>query len=182
MMDSMNPRAAPAPRHKAVAIVRRWLPALACTVGGLLVLFVVSAYALDAIYAALAGNQLQALADIWVTTAFVLWWTFIALSCILAALIVMCWRSEPPKGRRPLRFIGIGLALTWFWRLVFRVVEGWVLGLIAAGDETSPNMVVLGTISALVNEAIDLVAAWLLIAGAVRLRRVRQDQGVRGRS
>jgi hypothetical protein len=43
-------------------------------------------------------------------------------------------------------------------------------------------MVVLGTISALVNEAIDLVAAWLLIAGAVRLRRVRQDQGVRGRS
>jgi len=180
-MDSMNPRVAPAPRKKASVVVRRWLPALAGTVGGLLVLFVVSAYALDAIYAALAGNQLQALADIWVTTAFVLWWAFIAASCILAVFVVVCWRSESAAGRRALRLIGIGLVLTWLWRLAFRAFEGWVLGLIVAGDETSPNLGVLGTIFALVNEAIDLVAAGFLIAGAVRLRRAGQDHGVRGR-
>jgi uncharacterized BrkB/YihY/UPF0761 family membrane protein len=181
MMDSMHPKAVPAARRKGVGLARRWLPFVAVTVGGLLVLFVILAYALDAVYAALAGNQLQALADIWMTTAFVLWWVFITLSCILAALVVVCWRSEPRKRRRPLRLIGIGLALTWSWRLVFRSLEGWVLGLIAAGDETSPALVVPGTIFALVNEAIDLVAAGLLIVGAVRLLRVRQDQGVRGR-
>jgi hypothetical protein len=178
----MCPRAVLAAPGNAVVLTRRWLPLLAGTVGGLLVCFVIAAYALDTVYAALAANQLQALADIWVTTAFVLWWAFIVLSCILAALVVVCWRSEPRKGRRALRLIGIGLALTWFWRLVFRVLEGWVLGLIAGGDETSPNLVVLGTISAIVNEVIDLAAALLLIAGAVRLRRVHQDQGVRGRS
>jgi len=181
-MESMNRRAAPAPRNKALLVVRRWLPVLARTVGGLLVFFVVSAYALDAIYAALAANQLQALADILVTTAFVLWWAFIAASLALAVLAVVCWRSESAAGRRALRLIGIGLVLTWFWRLAFRMFEGWVLGLIAAGDETSPNLGVLGTIFALVNEAIDLVAAGILIAGAVRLRRVGQDHGVRGRA
>jgi len=180
--ESMCPRAVLAAPGNAVVLTRRWLPLLAGTVGGLLVCFVIAAYALDAVYAALAANQLQALADIWVTTAFVLWWAFIVLSYILAALVVVCWRSEPRKGRRALRLIGIGLALTWFWRLVFRVLEGWLLGLIAGGDETSPNLVVLGTISAIVNEVIDLAAALLLIAGAVRLRRVHQDQGVRGRS
>ena len=167
----MCPRSVPAER-KVVVLARRWLPLLAGTVGGLLVWFVISAYTLDAVYAALVANQQQAFADILVTVAFVLWWAFIALSCILAALVVVCWRSESRKGRPVVRLIGMGLALTWFWRVVFRSFEGWVLGLIAAGDETSPNLVVLGTISAFVNEAIDLVAAGLLIAGAVRLGRV----------
>ena len=163
----------PAARGKAVVVLaRRWLPLLAGTVGGLLVWFVISAYALDAVYAAMAANQLQALADILVTTALVLWWMFIALSGILAALLVVCRRSGPPKGRRAVRLIGIGLALTWFGRLILRALEGWVLGLISGGDETSPNLVVLGTIFVLVNEAIDLVAAGLLIADAVRLGRV----------
>ena len=180
MIDSMQSKAVKAARRKRV-VLRRWLAALAATAGGLLVLFVVSAYALDGIYAALTDNQLQVVANFWVTTALVLWWVFIALSCILAALVVVCWRFEPPQGRRPLRLIGIGLVLTWSWRLVFRALEGWVLGLIAAGDETSPSLVVPGTIFALVNEAIDLVAAGFLIAGAVRLRRAGQDHGVRGR-
>ena len=174
--------APPAPPGTAARLVRRVVPVLAGTVAGLLIWFVVSGYALSAIYLALAENQLQAFADTFVGTAFVLWWVFIALSCVLAALVVACWRAVPAQDRPPLQQIVAGLVLTWVWRLGIRALEDWGLRVIAPESQATPELIMFTTISGLVNQAIDLVAAWLLIAGAVRLRRLRQDQGVRGRS
>ncbi len=172
----------PAPPGRAARLAQRAVQVLAGTVAGLLIWFAVSDYALSAIYLALAENQLQAFADIYVGTAFVLWWAFIALTCVLAVLVVVCWRSVPAQDRHPLQQIAAGLVLTWAWRLGIRTLEDWGLRLIAPEDEATTELIMFTTISGLVNEAVDLVAAWLLIAGAVRLRRVRQDQGVRGRS
>jgi len=174
--------ATPAPPGKAARLARRGVPVLAGTVAGLLIWFVVSDYALNAIPIGLAENQLQAFADIWVGTAFVLWWVFIALSCILAAIVVVCWRSVPTQDRHQLQQVAAGLVLTWAWRLGIRTLEDWGLRLIAPENEATPELIMFTTISTLANQAIDLVAAGLLIAGAVRLRRLRQDQGVRGRS
>jgi hypothetical protein len=187
MMVSMYPDeelapGTPASPGTAARLARPGLPVLAGTVAGLLIWFVVSDYALSAIYLALAENQLQAFADVWVGTAFVLWWAFIALSCILAALVVVCWRSVPAQDSHPLQQIAAGLVLTWAWRLAIRALEDWGLRLIAPENQATPELIMFTTISVLVNGAIDLAAAGLLIAGAVRLRRVRQDQGVRGRS
>jgi len=72
--------------------------------------------------------------------------------------------------------------LTWVWRLVIRALEDWGLRLIAPESQGTQELIMFNTISGLVNQAIDLVSAGLLIAGAARLRRVAQDQGVRGRA
>jgi uncharacterized BrkB/YihY/UPF0761 family membrane protein len=148
------------------------VPVLAGTVGGLLIWFVVSNYAVSAIYLAVAESQLQAFADIWVGAASVLWWAFIALSCVLAALVVVCWRSVPAHDRPPLQQVAAGLVLTWVWRLGIRSLEDWGLRLIAPENEATAELIMFSTISSLANQAIDLVAAGLLIVGATRLRRL----------
>jgi hypothetical protein len=177
MMVSMYPDeelelGTPAPPGKAARLARRGVPVLAGTVAGLLIWFVVSNYAVSAIYLAVAEDQLQAFADIWVGTAFVLWWVFIALSCVLAALVVVCWRAVPAQDRPPLQQIAAGLVLTWVWRLGIRALEDWGLRLIAPENEATAELIMFNTISSLANQAIDLVAAGLLMVGAARLRRL----------
>jgi hypothetical protein len=161
----------PASQGTAARLARKGLPVLAGTVGGLLIWFAVSDYVMSAIYLALAEDQVQAFADVWVGTAFVLWWAFIVLSCILPVLVVVCWRAAPTLDLHPLQQIVAGLLLTWAWRLGIRALEDWGLRVIAPENQATPELIMFNTISVLANQAIDLVAAGLLIAGAARLRR-----------
>lgn len=146
--------------------LHRWLSVLAWIAGGLLVFFVLLNYALTPLHDVFATSHTDAFADVVVLSSSVLWWTLVAISGVVAVLLVVCWPKDERRGRRALGLIGAGLVAYWSWKLL----DGWLdLWGIRGLAEATPEMVRLTTVDAILSQTITLVSAGLIIAGAVRL-------------
>lgn len=157
-------------RDQSLVPLHRWLAVLASIAGGLLVYFVVLNYALTPLYNVFAPSHMQEFTDVVVLSSSVLWWTLVAISGIIAVLLVVCRATEERPSRRALVLIRAGLFAYWAWKLLDGWLDPW--GIRSFTDAT-PEMVRLATTDAILSQTIAIVSAGLIIAGAVRLNRAR---------
>jgi hypothetical protein len=102
-----------------------------------------------------------------------LWWASVAASLVILAALIAGWRLDRPAWAPGVLQVALGLVVWWGWGLLDRHIDLWGLRQLSAEQidhfADDARLMALSYASVIVDVAIALLAAMLLVVGARRL-------------